>query len=747
MDVETASAEVRSGGTRRSAVLLRLVLAAGIVLAGVVLFLLAFRLPDANVLHEAGTLRASVARLGWQAAQTQVPGQDAPVPGGGALQRAAGEVERELLALKNHLQHEDIDSAALPAFESRWHAVRASLAGSEPAVPSLPVLQTLAAAADTLAAAVRDQLQLRRERLEAWLKVLTVLLAATLLLPLHGMWRQRQRMRASLHQFSDHLGAGDWQDAVQSLRDERLGPPSAFDALASGVEGVMVETERRWQALADLSADWYWESDALHRISRLSGSAPTCTVQGWRNEDLLGRRRDQIAFYEAPSVGWAAFHEHLERQRPFRDIEFAVRPRQGDELVWVSISGRPRLDAHGDFVGYEGMGRDVTERKSAHEKLIASEERWSLMAGLSSDWYWETDAEHRMRPLSPELYRRFGDMAERVEGRTRWEAHSDALSPAQWTEHRADLDAHRPFRGLQYEMESGGGRFLWVSISGIPRFDGQGRFLGYRGIGRDVTVRKQAERLLLRHNEELQRAVAERTQELQQLNLDLDAFARQLAHELRTPIGHVQGLARLIDSRAGDRLTAEERGFLEMQVQAARSMRDTVDALLELARSTVQAMPMEAVDVSALASAVAAELPALTREAAVAWHIQPGLLALASPAALRIVLANLLGNAAKFTRKITAPEVRLSGSYDVDGRLRICIQDNGAGFDASQSARLFTAFSRLHAGEDFQGTGIGLTIVQRIVERHGGTVAAFGAPGDGARFEFTLTPQRPRAIA
>jgi len=389
------------------------------------------------------------------------------------------------------------------------------------------------------------------------------------------------------------------------------------------------------------------------------------------------------------------------------------------------------------------VGRDVTERKDAHERLIASEQRWSLMAGLASDWYWQTDAEHRMLPLSPELYRRFSALADRLEGRPRWEAHRDLLSAEQWAQHRADLDARRPFRSLQMEIEATEGGYIWISISGIPRFDSQGRFLGYHGVGRDVTVRKQSERLLQRHNEELKRAVALRTRDLERLNLDLDAFSRQLAHELRTPIGHVQGLAHLIEARAGDRLTGEERQLLDLQVSAARSMRDTVDALLQLARSTVQEMPMERVDISALAAAVVADLPPLRRQAAIDWSLAPGLRAWASPAALRIVLTNLLGNAAKFTRKVSLPAVSLTGGIGDDGRLRISVQDNGAGFDPALAGRLFMPFGRLHGGDDFHGTGIGLTIVQRIVERHGGSVSAHGESGRGARFEFTLAAEKP----
>ncbi len=566
---------------------------------------------------------------------------------------------------------------------------------------------------------------------------LLAMMALALWLPMQLLWRQRRRMRSSLRQFSDELGSGTWRDAVHHLREDALGAPSAFDALASGVESVLGESERRWQALAELSADWYWETDRQFRLSWLSGSAPQALVPAGDASALLGRRHDQIGHFRPPAQGWGALHERMARLEAFRDLEFEVgasRPAR-----WISISGRPRLDTYGAVLGYEGVGRDVTERRHAHEQLIASEQRWSMMARLAADWYWQTDAEHRLLPLSAEQHRRVGAvLAERVEGRTRWDAHREALTPQQWAEHRADLEARRPFRSLQFEIDAGEGRYLWISISGLPRFDGAQRFVGYHGVGREITARKQAERVLLRHNEALQRAVEERTRDLRQLNRDLDAFARQLAHELRTPIGHVQGLAHLLAERGAQRLDAEDRQLLELQVQAAHRMRDTVEALMALARSTLQPMPLQELDLSALAHEVVDELPSLARTAPLRWDIQCDMRVTANPAALKIVLVNLMGNAAKFTRDGATPRARVGLRAEGDQRVRVSVQDNGVGFDPQRASQLFRPFSRLHAREDYAGSGIGLSIVQRIVERHGGSVTAQAVPGRGACFEFTL---------
>lgn len=692
--------------------------------AAALIFVLLFRLPEPGLVAKAAELATATAHLRWAASQ-----------GPAALAGARRTVDDCLARLRSAAADEGLSLPALDSHAERWRLL--------PPQPSDGALQALADEAALLTQSMNEAMQYRQEAIGLGLKGLTLLLVLLLLVPIRGLGRDRRHVRHSLQEFSTHLGSGDWQGAVQTLREDRKGPTSTFGALASGVEGVLGESERRWRARAELSADWYWETDGQHRFSWLAGSVLPITSLGWTPDDIVNKRRDEVAFLEPPAEGWEQFHKRLDRREPFRDLELHARSRDGRLWRWMAVSGRPRHDARGRFLGYEGVGRDISERKAAHDRLAASEQRWSLMAGLASDWYWETDAEHRVMPLAPEFRRRFPATVEHLQGKTRWEAHRDALSAAEWEEHRADLDARRPFRSLQFQAEMGDGRLLWMSISGIPRFDGQGRFLGYHGVGRDITVRKQAERLLMRHNEELQRAVTARTRDLQQLNLDLEAFSRQLAHELRTPISHVQGLAHLLEARAASRLNDDERQLLDLQVGAARHMRETVDALLLLARSTVQPMPMEPVDVSALAAQVVAELPAIERAGAVDWQIEPGLVATASPSALRIVLANLLGNAAKFTRQVAAPRVSLSGGIDADGRLRLAVQDNGAGFAAEQAARLFTPFTRLHASDAFHGTGIGLSIVQRIVERHGGAVAASGEVGQGARFEFTLAAAPP----
>lgn len=656
--------------------------------------------PGAALADAADALCAASAQLGWTTAPDAAPDE---------RQRIGAELKRRVAALKTASAAAGFELPGITLLESRLAALGPNASRAE--------LLAVAQAADQVTASVRREATQRQQRLERWLKGLSAALALTLLVPAHGLWRQRRRMRRALREFTDTLA-----------RSADSAPPEVAEA------GV---SERRWRALAELSADWYWETDEAMRLSWVSSTTPLTTQLGWPIDELIGRRRDQIGAYDAPALGWDWLAERMTRRESFRDLELRARSRRGDHALWIQLSGRPRYDAGGRFCGYEGVGRDISARKQDDERQRENEQRWALMVDLASDWYWETDAGHRLQPVGRAVYRSAVDYYEPGDGRTRWDVH--AATPAEWWEqHRADLAARRPFRSFEFPTQAADGSHHWVSISGIARFDGQGRFLGYRGVGRDITVRKQAEGVLRRDNEALQQAVAERTRELEQINLDLDAFSRQLAHELRTPIGHVEGVAQLLTTRAAARLEPGDRELLALQARAARTMRETLEALMLLARSTVLAMPMETVDLSRLAEETAAELPELPRAAPVAWAIEPGLKVHGCPGALRIVLANLLGNAAKFTRRVEEPRVRLAASVQGDGRLRVTVEDNGAGFDPALADRLFVPFSRLHAGEDYAGTGVGLSIVQRIVERHGGTVAAYGAPGLGARFEFTL---------
>ena len=591
----------------------------------------------------------------------------------------------------------------------------------------------------------------------AWLAPAVALgLGVTTVVLVRRAVREAQSSASALDSFSQRLREGDVGGALRAVRADTLVPGdtghsalesgaswpaiSRFGSVAREVETALGERERRWQARMRLSADWHWETDTGLCFTWVSRDLASLGKLGVQPSDLIGRRLDAVPLFAAPEGGWALVNERVAQRKALRDLVLEVR-RPGRHSVWVVLNGRAHRDEAGQFAGYEGVGRDVTEQRLAYLKLAESEHRHALMAELAVDWYWQTDVEHRFEQHGPAALDVLGERAIEAVGQTRWGCHPEGASDAEWAAHRADLNAHRPFRGFEYAIRQPSRGLRWISIAGQPRFDARGAFIGYHGVGRDITLRKRAERVLLNRNQALERLVAERTAELEHSNRDLEAFSRQLAHELRTPIGQIAGLADLLKSRAWERLHDDEREWLRLQGQAAREMSHTVTALLELARSASTALLLEPVDLTALAQAVIEDLPWVERKAPIEWSIEPGLAAHCSAALARVALMNLLGNAAKFTRDMTEPRIEFSRDANA-AEGGFVIADNGAGFDAEHAATLFQPFVRLHRSEQFQGTGLGLSIVRRLVERHGGTVTAQGEPGRGARFAFRFAPPR-----
>jgi signal transduction histidine kinase len=248
------------------------------------------------------------------------------------------------------------------------------------------------------------------------------------------------------------------------------------------------------------------------------------------------------------------------------------------------------------------------------------------------------------------------------------------------------------------------------------------------------------------HDARLEQAVARRTAALQRTNEDLEAFARQLAHELRTPIGQLAGIAQLLLDRLDDGSLPDARRWLELQLQTAQQMGDTVQALLELARGSGGQLARTEIDLSALCRSVLRQLPPQPRRAPVHWSIAPGMRLHGAPSLVALLMRNLLSNAAKYTAEVDAPCVSISALAGGDGAAqRICVADNGAGFDEAAAGAMFEPFVRLHAPQRFPGTGLGLSIARRIVEGHRGWIRARGRIGQGASFEFQLGAEVPAA--
>ncbi|MRR36239.1 hypothetical protein EG829_16500, partial [bacterium] len=228
----------------------------------------------------------------------------------------------------------------------------------------------------------------------------------------------------------------------------------------------------------------------------------------------------------------------------------------------------------------------------------------------------------------------------------------------------------------------------------------------------------------------------QRSQELERANTELETFSYSISHDLKAPLRHLIGFSRILQEDFADTLPPEAANFIDRIDRSSRKMVVMVDALLELSRITKSVLCRKQVDLSAMARELVTELRETSPDREVTVEIAEGLTASADPILIRVVLQNLLGNAWKYSRNV--PHARIGFfATEEDGTTTYGIRDNGTGFDMAHTDKLFGAFQRLH-GAEFEGTGIGLATVQRIIHRHGGKVWAESRPGAGATFHFTL---------
>ncbi len=260
----------------------------------------------------------------------------------------------------------------------------------------------------------------------------------------------------------------------------------------------------------------------------------------------------------------------------------------------------------------------------------------------------------------------------------------------------------------------------------------------------DNHARRLAEQEISHLNAQLEHRVRQRTRELEAANRELAAFAHSVSHDLRAPLRRIDGFTRIVEEDYGGRLDSAGVGILGRVRAAIRDMGEMIDSFLSLSRCTRQELFFESVDISAMTAQVVAVLREKDPGRAVQTVIQPGLTAQGDRRLIKLALENLLDNAWKYTRQTPAPLIAIgmsersgsNGPQGVETEFFVC--DNGAGFDVAYAKRLFSPFQRFHDAEVYEGSGVGLATVQRIIARHGGGIRAEAAVGVGATFYFTL---------
>jgi PAS domain S-box-containing protein len=280
-------------------------------------------------------------------------------------------------------------------------------------------------------------------------------------------------------------------------------------------------------------------------------------------------------------------------------------------------------------------------------------------------------------------------------------------------------------------------RIIHISLTVSPIHDERGEIIGASSISRDITQRKLAEEENARLRNELEQRVRERTAELEAANREMEAFTYSVAHDLRAPLRHMDAFANVLKSDFADSLDPQAGKYIDKIVTGSQNMGRLVDDLLNLARVGRQELKKQLTSLNELLDQVLDELKEETRGRDIKWQINQLPRLECDPGLVRQVFANLLSNAVKYSRPRARAVIEV-GSFDRDGSKVIYVRDNGVGFNMKYANKLFGVFQRLHRPEEFEGTGVGLATVERIIRKHGGRIWAEAELDKGATFFFTL---------
>jgi len=454
------------------------------------------------------------------------------------------------------------------------------------------------------------------------------------------------------------------------------------------------------------------------------------SLLGWRREEIVGRSSIEFGKWLA-SEDREIWARELARSGRVGGMETRFRARNGD-LLEVQMSST-LIELHGEACALV-LAADLTENRRAGEKFAkvfhASPEAMSI-SRMRDGVYLD---------VNNAFVEQFGWRREELLGRSAadiglW------LDPNDGQRWVAQLRRQGRVRNTEVRLGTKGGERRCALISAeLIRVDGETCVIG---MVRDITEQTAAREEIRRLNAELEERVAKRTAELANANRELESFAYSVSHDLRAPLRGIDGFSHLLDEEYGDKLDEQGRGYLKRVRGAAQRMGHLIDDILELSRVTRQEMRRVPVDLSQLAAELIEERGRAEPGRRVSVSLAPQCTALGDPQLLRVMMQNLVENAWKYSSR--NPDARIEfGRETADGETVIFMRDNGVGFDMKYADRLFTPFQRLHRPEDFEGTGIGLATVARIVHRHGGRIWAESAPGKGATFRLTLPGPWPQ---
>lgn len=416
--------------------------------------------------------------------------------------------------------------------------------------------------------------------------------------------------------------------------------------------------------------------------------------------------------------------EHVRRGEPVENYE-TVRRRKDGTLLDVSLTVSPLKDGAGNIIGASKIARDITDRKRA----MRANHLLSLIVESSDDAIASKDLDGIITSWNKGAERMFGYAAEEVIGKSV----TILMPPERVSEEPVILERIRRGERIDhYETvrRRKDGTLFEVSLTVSPIKDVDGRVIGASKVARDITD-------VVRAREKLERTVAERTAQLRDTVAELEAFSYSVAHDMRAPLRAMTSYARFLEQDFSEALPADAREFVRRIGRGAQRLDVLITDVLNYSKIVRGEMALQKIDVEKLTRDIIDSYPDLRESGATILVQSPIPPVMANTAALTQCISNLLSNAIKFVGPGVTPQVRIRADRQAD-RVRLWFEDNGIGISREGQQRIFRMFQRLNPATEFEGTGIGLTIVRKAVERMGGKVGVESEPGHGSRFWIEL---------
>jgi PAS domain S-box-containing protein len=406
-------------------------------------------------------------------------------------------------------------------------------------------------------------------------------------------------------------------------------------------------------------------------------------------------------------------------------------------IVWTDISTVLQRDTEGKPLYFITTIQDITRKKLTEEALAVSEIRLRILIQSIPELIWLKDINGVYLFCNTLFERFYGASEDNIIGKTDYDFVERELADFFRENDQKAITAGKNTTNEEWINFADDGHRALLETTKTPVYNSEGTLIGVLGVGHDITERKLAIDEIQKLNENLEQRVLERTAQLEAANKELEAFSYSVSHDLRAPLRHISGFIGLFLENKASELTKEELGYLNVVIQSSEEMGKLIDALLSFSRLNRSELHKERIDTSQIISRVLQLFEPEIQARSIEIHVDSIPESLADQQLINQVWINLISNAIKYTGKKEKAIIEI-GSFGTGNETVFFIKDNGAGFNMKYSEKLFTVFQRLHKPRDFEGIGIGLANIHRIVARHGGRCWAEGEIDKGATFYFSL---------